>query len=69
MKLINYLLALLLTAPMTGVAEPQSIWLIDGPPKHPDDNQPNEHRTALGQALFFDPKLSGDGSVSCASCH
>lgn len=23
----------------------------------------------LGQALFFDPRLSGDGQVSCASCH
>ncbi|EKE69564.1 cytochrome-c peroxidase [Gallaecimonas xiamenensis] len=24
---------------------------------------------ALGQALFFDPRLSADGSLSCASCH
>jgi cytochrome c peroxidase len=24
---------------------------------------------ALGQALFFDPGLSSDGNVSCASCH
>lgn len=24
---------------------------------------------ALGQALFFDPGLSADGEVSCASCH
>jgi len=24
---------------------------------------------ALGQRLFFDPRLSGDNSVSCASCH
>lgn len=23
----------------------------------------------LGQALFFDPRLSGNGKVSCASCH
>jgi cytochrome c peroxidase len=23
----------------------------------------------LGQALFFDPALSGSGSISCASCH
>jgi cytochrome c peroxidase len=26
-------------------------------------------RTLLGQMLFFDPLLSGDGSRSCASCH
>jgi cytochrome c peroxidase len=24
---------------------------------------------ALGRALFFDPRLSADGRVSCASCH
>lgn len=24
---------------------------------------------ALGEALFFDTRLSGDGSVSCATCH
>jgi cytochrome c peroxidase len=26
-------------------------------------------RVALGQKLFFEPRLSGDGSVSCATCH
>lgn len=26
-------------------------------------------RVALGERLFHDPGLSGDGSVSCASCH
>ena len=25
--------------------------------------------TALGRALFFDPRLSASGSMSCASCH
>jgi cytochrome c peroxidase len=25
--------------------------------------------TAIGRALFFDPKLSASGKVSCASCH
>src|SRR5258708_39018757 len=24
---------------------------------------------ALGQKLFFDPRLSVDGTVACASCH
>lgn len=28
-----------------------------------------EEKAALGRALFFDPLLSGDDSVSCASCH
>ena len=26
-------------------------------------------RAALGQRLFFDPRLSADGATSCASCH
>jgi len=29
----------------------------------------NPVRVALGAKLFFDPKLSGDGSIACASCH
>jgi len=26
-------------------------------------------KVALGQALFFDKRLSGDGTISCATCH
>ena len=26
-------------------------------------------RVALGQRLFFEPQLSGDGTVACATCH
>jgi cytochrome c peroxidase len=29
----------------------------------------NPAAAALGQALFFDARLSGNGAVSCASCH
>ncbi|MCX8520478.1 MAG: tryptophan tryptophylquinone biosynthesis enzyme MauG [Rhodoferax sp.] len=36
---------------------------------HPADNQPNAERIALGQRLFFDPRLSRDGTMSCATCH
>jgi cytochrome c peroxidase len=35
----------------------------------PDDNKYTESREALGKMLFFDPRLSGSGSLSCASCH
>lgn len=35
----------------------------------PPDNPINEDKVALGRSLFFDPRLSGDNSVSCASCH
>jgi cytochrome c peroxidase len=34
-----------------------------------DLNPHSPTRVALGKQLFFDPRLSGDNSVSCASCH
>lgn len=35
----------------------------------PQDNEFTEARWELGKRLFFDPILSRDGSISCASCH
>jgi cytochrome c peroxidase len=35
----------------------------------PTDNQPNEARVALGKKLYFDVRLSKDGTVACATCH
>lgn len=35
----------------------------------PPDNQVTPVRVELGQALFFDPRLSAKGTLSCASCH
>ncbi len=35
----------------------------------PDDNQLTPQRVRLGRKLFFDPLLSSDGTVACASCH
>jgi len=35
----------------------------------PSDNTQNAAKIALGRKLFFDTRLSLDGSVSCASCH
>ena len=41
--------------------------LKTGLPEWRDGFSPEQ--TDLGRYLFFDPVLSGDGSVSCASCH
>ncbi len=38
-------------------------------PNIPKDNQLTKERIALGQRLFFDPIMSRDRTVSCASCH
>lgn len=35
----------------------------------PTQNQPTPEKIALGRDLFFDPDLSADGSISCATCH
>ena len=32
-------------------------------------NQPDEAAFELGRMLFYDPRLSSDGQVSCGSCH
>ena len=39
------------------------------PIDYPEDNAFSMERWKLGKRLFFDPALSEDGSVSCASCH
>ena len=38
-------------------------------PEFPEDNAFTDVRWALGKDLFFDARLSVDGSVSCATCH
>ena len=36
---------------------------------HPDDNPTSAEKVALGRMLFWDPILSGDRDVACATCH
>lgn len=35
----------------------------------PIDNPSNPAKVELGNALFFDTRLSSDGTIACASCH
>lgn len=37
--------------------------------QHPEDNNFSMARWELGKKLFFDPILSKNGNISCASCH
>jgi cytochrome c peroxidase len=39
------------------------------PVPYPADNAYTPAKAELGKMLYFDPRLSSDGSVSCASCH
>lgn len=38
-------------------------------PPIPDDNPLTVEKVALGRRLYFDPLLSKDNTVSCATCH
>lgn len=35
----------------------------------PPDNPPTAAGVALGRKLFYDPKLSLDGTIACSNCH
>jgi cytochrome c peroxidase len=39
------------------------------PVQWPQDNPYSVEKVELGRILYFDPRLSADGSVSCATCH
>lgn len=39
------------------------------PIKYPKDNPSTPEKIALGKQLYFDPRLSLDNTVSCATCH
>lgn len=44
-------------------------WLLPAHPPVVENNTPTPERIALGKKLFFDPRLSSDGNMSCATCH
>ena len=62
------LAALLMT--LAAAAQAQSPWqpLPDRAPE-PADNPTTAAKIELGKMLYFDPRLSSTGTVSCFSCH
>ncbi|HEX6767366.1 MAG TPA: cytochrome c peroxidase [Polyangiaceae bacterium] len=55
--------------PVTIPADQMNLVHDLGPVPVPADNPQADAKVALGHQLFFDKRLSGDGSVSCYSCH
>src|SRR3989442_1411755 len=56
------------------LAQPKSIHQVGVPvaltrAAIPADNPQSPEKIALGQKLFFDGRLSADGSVACSTCH
>jgi cytochrome c peroxidase len=45
-----------------------AVWALGQAPEAAD-NPTTPAKVELGKALFFDPRLSGNGTVSCATCH
>ncbi len=39
------------------------------PVVHPPGNPTSSLKVHLGKELYFDPRLSADGTISCATCH
>ncbi len=44
-------------------------WLLPAPPPSPADNPSTKERVELGKMLFFDPRLSSERNLACATCH
>ena len=68
------LVAVLATAGLTLLAGAGEAWrwpLPDWvpPPAVPADNPMSADKAQLGRHLFYDKRLSRDGSLACASCH
>lgn len=56
--------------PVNPIQEPLLVVPAGFPePIFPEDNELTPERWGLGKKLFFDPVLSKDSTVSCASCH
>lgn len=57
---------------LVGMLLSSAAWAVEALPKKvpvPQDNAMSEAKIELGKQLFFDPRLSKDGNVSCNSCH
>ncbi len=65
-------LALALFAAAPVAAEPEAAFPLGLDAEEvriPADNPPSADKVALGRALFFDPRLSRDDTIACATCH
>jgi len=56
------------------LGRPRSLRQVGVPPSMtraaiPPDNPQTAEKIALGQKLFFDGRLSADGTVACSTCH
>jgi len=70
--LVASMLAGLSTEHTLAAAAPAWRWDLPAhfkPPRVPADNPMSEEKFQLGRRLFYDTRLSGNGTQACASCH
>jgi len=65
-KKIDYLCGLLM---LSFTFQAIAMEPLPSTPPIPSDNPITAEKITLGQQLFFDPRLSVDGTISCNSCH
>jgi cytochrome c peroxidase len=53
----------------TDSVRPASAADVLGPVPVPADNPQTPEKVALGKLLFFDPRLSGNNTIACGTCH
>ncbi len=49
--------------------ETAALAAIGAPTGYPEKDPPSPAQVQLGRKLFFDPRLSSDGTHACATCH
>ncbi|MDH5751010.1 MAG: cytochrome-c peroxidase [Deltaproteobacteria bacterium] len=80
MKAIQYMLVAALALMLFGGTAPSSAFAAGDPDEDaplaalgkvpdPPDNVMTKEKIELGKLLFFDPRIGGDASISCADCH
>lgn len=60
------------TLSVNDTTQSQWAWALPAnfpPPRVPSDNPMSEAKVELGRFLFYDHRLSGNGTQACASCH
>lgn len=66
LKITSLMIAINLLSPIAIAVSPLAPL---GPPPIPPDNKQSEAKIELGKILFFDPRIGGDTSTACATCH
>ena len=58
-----------IASPSDSRAEMKKVLEPLGPPPVPADNPQTPEKVELGKMLFFDPRIGGDASTGCVTCH